>query len=65
MNLKTAQVLGLALPPTLARQRRKSDRVTMLFAAVHESVIGPSRPCPAGDLSSEPDSVDAAWKRPD
>ena len=34
INLKTANALGLAVPPTAARSRRRGDRIEVLFAAV-------------------------------
>jgi ABC-type uncharacterized transport system substrate-binding protein len=40
INLKTAKILGLNIPQVVARDRRRGDRIEMLFAAVHESVCG-------------------------
>ena len=34
INLKTAKTLGLAVPDSAARARRRGDRIAMLFAAV-------------------------------
>ena len=42
INLKTAKVLGLTVPPLCSFVRR-GDRITILFAALHESAIGPKR----------------------
>ena len=40
VNLKTAKALGLTVTPDAARPRRRSDRITILFPAVHEFAIG-------------------------
>jgi hypothetical protein len=42
INLKTAKTLGLEVPATL-RPRRRGDRISMDYAAVHESGSGTSR----------------------
>src|ERR1700737_226490 len=42
IKLKTAKALGLIVPPALLNKRRHGDRrIEMLFAAMHESAIGP------------------------
>ncbi len=43
INAQTARALGLTVPPTSTRNRRRSDRIEMLFVAVHESAVGTDR----------------------
>jgi putative ABC transport system substrate-binding protein len=38
INMKTAKALGLEVPVS---DRRRSDRITILFVALHESDFGP------------------------
>ena len=40
INGKTANALGLTIPPNTARHRRRGDRIAMFYAAVHESAFG-------------------------
>ena len=61
INLKTAKALGLAVPPSRARPRRRGDRVTGCLAAVRISLIGtflPCRPCrPMSEVGDRTDST--------
>jgi ABC-type uncharacterized transport system substrate-binding protein len=41
INLKTAKALGINIPASLAQSRRRGDRITILFAALHDSPFGP------------------------
>ena len=43
LNLKTAKALGLTIPPTAARARRRGDRVTNCFAAIAQVWLWPHR----------------------
>jgi putative ABC transport system substrate-binding protein len=43
INLKTAKMLGLEISTALLCARRRGDRITVLFAAVHESAFGTNR----------------------
>jgi putative tryptophan/tyrosine transport system substrate-binding protein len=43
INLKTANALGLGDSGIAPATRGQGDRITMPFAAVHESLVGPSR----------------------
>jgi hypothetical protein len=43
INLKTARTLGLDVPPTPTRPRRRGDRIASVCAAVRESAYGTSR----------------------
>ena len=43
INGKTANALGLTIPPNTARHRRRGDRIAMFYAAVHESAFGTKR----------------------
>jgi hypothetical protein len=45
INLKTAKTLGIEVPATSPRPRRRGDRITMRFAAVRESAVGTKRTC--------------------
>ena len=39
INLQTARALGIEVPQGDALHRRRSDRIEMLFAAVHRSLL--------------------------
>ncbi|MGX9425245.1 MULTISPECIES: hypothetical protein [Bradyrhizobium] len=41
--LKTAKAFGHRYPGDVAQSRQQSDRIEMLLAAVHKSLVGPSR----------------------
>ena len=43
INLKTAKALGLDVPLQLSAARRRGDRITTRFAAVHMPAIGTKR----------------------
>ena len=45
LNLKTANKLGLDVPVHLQTTRRRGDRITTIFAAVHESAFGTKGTC--------------------
>jgi len=39
INLKTAKALDINIPSAISRPLRRGNRITMLFAAVHESLV--------------------------
>ena len=52
INLKTAKALGLTVPPSAARSRRRGDRIAAIFAAVHMAAIGTKLPFAAFKTTS-------------
>ena len=45
INLKTAKVLGLTIPPSKLRASNRDHRITTLFAAANEFLVGTKRTC--------------------